>query len=68
MNLDNSPTPMVLDYLQTSKENHYNPTPITNTLPIDSASYSGKRSSSFVDQFATFVDDNSLAGCEKGNI
>ena len=49
MNLDNSPTLMVLDSLQTSKENHYNPTPITNTLLIDSASCSGKRSSSFVD-------------------
>ena len=62
MMLDNSSSLMVLDFLQTSKQNHYNPTPITNTLLVDSSSCSGKRSSSFVDQFATFVDANSLAG------
>ena len=54
--VDNLTSLIDLSPQQTSKNNHSNPTPSTNSPIVNPASSVGKRSSPWVDPFATFVD------------
>ena len=64
-NVDSLTSPMFLDPLQTSNNNHSNPTPNINSPLITPTPSLSKRSSSCVYPFATHVDVNSLAGYKK---
>ena len=65
MSADNLTCPMVLDPLQTSKNNHSNTTPTINSPHNDAKPSLGKNKSSCIDPFAVHVDVNSLPGCNK---
>ena len=65
MNAYNLKSPIVLDPLQTSNNNHSNPIATIHSPPINPTPILGKRSLSCIDPFATHVDVNSLAGYKK---